>query len=342
MGEAKAASSIVMQKAEVPAGRAWKPAPGVKPKSFLEIQQEEQRKAETEMLVSNIAVSVNSMSLVSPWAGVVSNPDSMKVSSESHKGANTEYPVKSETSQNLKSKKSHLHDLLAEEVLKKSNEIEAEVLDSILPLHNIAVRSESVDDGNFIEAKDTKRSRKKSGKSKGSGTKASLPVASSEAPIVSSPIEKGKNSCSAQQEKEELPAIPAGPSLGDFVLWKGEREPPIPSPSPAWSTDSGRVPKPTSLRDILKEQERKGSSALPVTVSPMPPPQKSQPPQSTWSSASSRSISASSPSKAASPIQINSQASQSKHKGDDDLFWGPIEQSKQDTKQYVFYMHVWF
>ncbi|KAG4962384.1 hypothetical protein JHK82_039073 [Glycine max] len=334
VGEAKAASSIVMQKAEVPAGRAWKPAPGVKPKSFLEIQQEEQRKAETEMLVSNIAVSVNSMSLVSPWAGVVSNPDSMKVSSESHKGANTEYPVKSETSQNLKSKKSHLHDLLAEEVLKKSNEIEAEVLDSILPLHNIAVRSESVDDGNFIEAKDTKRSRKKSGKSKGSGTKASLPVASSEAPIVSSPIEKGKNSCSAQQEKEELPAIPAGPSLGDFVLWKGEREPPIPSPSPAWSTDSGRVPKPTSLRDILKEQERKGSSAIPV--SPMPPPQKSQPPQSTWSSASSRSISASSPSKAASPIQINSQASQSKHKGDDDLFWGPMDQSKQDTKQSGF------
>ena len=137
-----------------------------------------------------------------------------------------------------------------------------------------------------------------------------------------------------------MPAIPAGPSLGDFVLCKGEREPPIPSPSPAWSTDSGRVPKPTSLRDILKEQERKGSSAIPV--SPMPPPQKSQPPQSTWSSASSRSISASSPSKNASPIQINSQASQSKYKGDDDLFWGPIEQSKQDTKQYVFYLFAVF
>ncbi|KAL2964065.1 hypothetical protein AAZX31_17G236600 [Glycine max] len=336
VGEAKAASSISMQKVEVPAGRAWKPAPGFKPKSFLEIQQEEQRKAETEILVSDIAVSVNSMSLVSPWAGVVSNPDSVNVSSECHKGVHTEYPVKSETSQNLKSKKSPLHDLLAEEVLKKSNEIEAEVPDSILPSHNIAAHSESLDDGNFIEAKDTKRSRKKSGKSKGLGTKASLPVASSEAPIASSPIEKGKNSRSAQQEKEELPAIPAGPSLGDFVLWKGEREPPSPSPSPAWSTDSGRVPKPTSLRDILKEQERKGSSALPVTVSPMPPPQKSQPPQSTWSTVSSRSISASSPSKNASPIQINSQASQSKYKGDDDLFWGPIEQSKQDTKQSDF------
>ncbi|XP_020210585.1 uncharacterized protein LOC109795477 isoform X1 [Cajanus cajan] len=329
---AKAVSSASTQKTEVSAGRAWKPAPGVKPKSFLEIQQEEQRKAKTEMLVSDISASVNSMSLVTPWAGVVANPDSVNASSESHREAgNTEYPVKSETSQNPKSKKSPLHDLLAEEVLKKSNEIDAEVPDSILPSHVVAVHSEPLDDGNFIEAKDTKRSRKKSGKSKGSGTKASLPIASSEIPIASSPIEKGKNSRLAQQEKEELPAIPVGPSLGDFVLWKGEREPPNPTPSPAWSTDSGRVPKPTSLRDILKEQQRR-TSAIPV--SPMPPAQKSQPTstQSTRSSASSWSISASSPSKAASPIQINSQASQSKYKGDDDLFWGPIEQSKQDTK----------
>ncbi|KAK7383050.1 hypothetical protein VNO78_28716 [Psophocarpus tetragonolobus] len=335
VGEAKLASSVSMQKTEVPAGRAWKPAPGVKPKSFLEIQQEEQRKAETEMLVSDVAVSVSSMSLVSPWAGVVSNPDSVKVSSEIYKGGNAEYPVKSETFQNHKSKKSPLHDLLAEEVLKKSSEIDAEVPDIVLPSPNIAVHSESLDDGNFIEAKDTKRSRKKSAKSKGSATKVSLPVASSEVTIASSPIEKGKNSRSTLQDKEELPVIPAGPSLGDFVLWKGEREPPSPSPLPAWSTDSGRVPKPTSLRDILKEQERKASSAIPV--SPTPPPQKSQPNQSTWSSASSRPISASSPSKVASPIQINTQASsQSKYKGDEDLFWGPMEQSKPDTKQSDF------
>ncbi|KAL2318700.1 hypothetical protein Fmac_032576 [Flemingia macrophylla] len=336
-GEAKSVNSVLTQKAEVPAGRAWKPAPGVKPKSFLEIQMEEQRKAETEMLVSDVSASINSMSLITPWAGVVANPDSLKTSSESHRDAgNTEYPVKSETSQNPKSKKSPLHDLLAEEVLKKSNEIDAEVPDSILPSHNVAVHSESVDDGNFIEAKDTKRSRKKSGKSKGSATKASLPSASSDLPIACSPSEKGKNSRLAQQEKEELPAIPAGPSLGDFVLWKGEREPPSPSPTPAWSTDSGRVPKPTSLRDILKEQERRASNAIPV--SPVPPPQKSQPTstQTTRNSASSWSISASSPSKAASPIQINSQASQSKFKGDDDLFWGPMEQSKQETKQSDF------
>ncbi|XP_004499141.1 protein ESSENTIAL FOR POTEXVIRUS ACCUMULATION 1 isoform X2 [Cicer arietinum] len=334
-GESKTVGSVSTQNTEAPAGRAWKPAPSVKPKSLLEIQQEEQRKAETEMLVSDVAASVNSMSLGTPWAGVVTNPDSVKVFSESHREDNTGFSVKSQSSQNLKSMKSPLHDLLAEEVLKKFNETDAEVPDSTLSLHDIAVHSEPVDDGTFIEAKESKRSRKKSGKSKGSGVKAPVPALSAEVPISSSPIEKGKSSRSAQQEKEVLPSIPAGPSLGDFVLWKGEREQPIPSPSPAWSTDSGRVPKPTSLRDILKEQERKASSAVPAI--PMPTPQKSQPAQANWSSTSSRSISASSPSKAASPIQINSHAShQSKYKGDDDLFWGPIEQSKQETKQSDF------
>jgi hypothetical protein len=333
-GDSKAVSSVSTINAEVPAGRAWKPAPSVKAKSLLEIQQEEQRKAQTETLVSDVTASVNSMSLATPWAGVASYPDSVKVSSESRGGNNTESPVNAQISHNLKSKKSPLHDLLAEEVLKKSNEKEVEVPDSTLSSHDIAVHSESTDGSNFIEAKDTKRSRKKSGKSKGSGVKAPVPVASAEVPISSSPVEKIKSSRSAQQEKEVLPSIPAGPSLGDFVVWKGEREQPIQSSSPAWSTDSGRVPKPTSLRDILKEQGKKTSA---VPASPVPAPQKSQPAQANWNSTSSRSISASSPSKAASPLPINSHASnQSKYKGDDDLFWGPIEPSKQETKQYDF------
>ncbi|OIW03483.1 hypothetical protein TanjilG_14708 [Lupinus angustifolius] len=330
----KAIGSVPKQNTELHAGRAWKPAPGVKPKSLIEIQLEEQKKAETEVLVSEIATSVNSMNLTSPWAGVIANPESGKISSESQGGGNSEYLIKPKTSENLKSKKSPLHDLLAEEVLKKFNEIDSEIPDD-MSSQVIAVHSESLDDSNFIEAKESKRSRRKSAKSKGSGAKASAPVASNEVLIASSPVEKGKVSRPLQQEKEVLPAIPAGPSLGDFVLWKGGREAPNPSPSPAWSTDSGRVPKPTSLRDILKEQEKKGSSVVPA--SPMPTPQKLQPAQANWNSGSSRSISAFSPSKAASPIQINSHASsQSKYKGDDDLFWGPIEQSKPETKQSDF------
>lgn len=120
-----------------------------------------------------------------------------------------------------------------------------------------------------------------------------------------------------QQEKEQLPNIPSGPSLGDFVLWRGE--PTSPSPSPAWTIDSGKVPKPLSLRDILKEQEQ------------FTTPQKSQPTKSAQSSGPSRTISTLS--KVVSSSHINSQAFYSIYKGDDDMFSGAIEQSKLKTKQ---------
>ncbi|KAH1252378.1 GYF domain-containing protein mpd2 [Glycine max] len=329
--ELKAVSSVATQNTELPSVRAWKPAPGFKAKSLLEIQLEEQKKVQTEKLVSEVATPVNSMSST-PWVGVVANPDSMKVSSDSNREAeNTEYLAKAEKSQNSKSKKSPLHDLLAEDLVPKSSERDDKVPDSMLPPQNIAVHSEPVDDGDFIEAKDTKRSRKKSAKLKSSGAKVSMPVASNEVPISSSHIEKVKSSRSVQQEKELLPSVPSGPSLGDFVLWKGETT--SPSPPPAWTTDSARIPKPTSLRDILKEQEKKSYAVLP---NQLPTPQKSQPAQAARNSGSSRPISASSPSKTAPSSQINSQASLSKYRGDDDLFWGPVEQSKQENKQSGF------
>lgn len=327
----KAGSSFATHNNELPSGRAWKPAPGFKAKSLLEIQQEEQKKAQMEMPVAEVTASVNSLNLTTPWVGGVANPDSSKVSVETYR----EYLAKPETPQNSKGKKSQLHDLLAEDV-KKSSERDGEVPDILLSSQYIAVHSEPIDEGDFIEAKDTKRSRKKSSKSKGSGSKVSLPVAASKVPISSSPIEKGKSSRNLLQEKEQLPAIPSGPSLGDFVLWKGE--PTSPSPSPAWSTDSAKISKPLSLRDILKEQEKKSSSAVPP--SQVSTPQKIQPAQAARSSGPSWTVSASSPSKAAPSGQINSQASQSKHKGDDDLFWGPVEQSKLENKQYDFCLFV--
>jgi hypothetical protein len=48
--------------------RVWKPAPGLKPKSFLEIQQEEQRKIQVGMAVSEISTSVHHTSSPTPWA----------------------------------------------------------------------------------------------------------------------------------------------------------------------------------------------------------------------------------------------------------------------------------
>jgi len=325
--DSKSFSPIASQNTELPSGKAWKPAPGFKAKSLIEIQQEEQKKAQIEMPVIEVASTVNSHSVTTPWVGVVANLDSTKVSSQNHKEAgNTENLVRSKTSQNSKSKKSPLHDLLEEDV-EIFNGRDGTGPDSISFSQYLAPHLEPIDDGDFIEAKDAKRSRKKSTKSKGSGSKISKPVASSETPISSSPIEKGKSSRSVQQEKEQLPTIPSGPSLGDFVLWRGE--PTSPSPSPAWTINSGKVPKPLSLRDILKEQEKK--SSFPVPPDQFTTPQKSQPAQATQSSGPSRTASA--PSKVASSSHIKSQASHSKYKGDDDMFWGPIEQSKLETKQ---------
>ncbi|XP_028109042.1 uncharacterized protein LOC114307823 [Camellia sinensis] len=306
--------------------RAWKPAPGFKPKSLLEIQQEEQKKAQTEMAISEISTSVKSTSFSTPWAGVVANSDHKTDtgSAESNLG-------KPESAINQKSKKSQLHDLLAEEVTTKVNERDMEVPDSVsVPV--MSAQLDSVDDDDFIEAKDTKKNRKKSAKSKGIGAKVSVPIASADTSVGSSPTEKGKGSRLVKQEKEVLPAVPSGPSFGDFVLWKGESTN-NPPPVPAWSTDSGKLTKAKSLRDIQREQEKKVSSLQQTPI----PTQKSQPTQPSRGTGPSWSLSASSPAKAASPIQIVSHASaQSKHKGDDDLFWGPLDQPKQEVKQLDF------
>ncbi|CAK7349285.1 unnamed protein product [Dovyalis caffra] len=337
-GESKLVGSVSVNGTQMQSSqRAWKPAPGFKPKSLLEIQQEEQTKAQVGMAVSENSTSVNHASSLTPWAGVVASSDP-KISRETQREAsNIEINVgRAEISPSSKSKKSQLHDLLAEEVFAKSNDREMEASDSLSSLTTQQVTATSVeyiDDGNFIEAKDTKKSRKKSSKAKGAGVKAAVPVPSTEMAVSSSAVEKGKGSRSVQQEKEVLPAIPSGPSLGDFVFWKGE--PANHSPSPAWSAESKKLSKPTSLRDIQKEQEKRVTSVQPQNQIPIP--QKPQPTQATHGSGSSWSLSASSPSKAASPHQINSRASsQSKYKGDDDLFWGPIDQSKQEPKQSEF------
>ncbi|PSS31349.1 PERQ amino acid-rich with GYF domain-containing protein [Actinidia chinensis var. chinensis] len=305
--------------------RGWKPAPGFKPKSLLEIQQEEH--IQTEMAISEISTSVNSISLSTPWSGIVANSDYKTNVS------NAELNIgKPENSISQKTKRSQLHDLLAEEVTEKSKQEDVEFPDSV-SLAIMGVQSDLVDEDDFIEAKDTKKNRRKSAKAKGVGTKVSMSTASADVSFGSSPNEKGKGSRHVQREKDELPAVPSGPSLGDFVFWKDESV--KPPPAPAWSTDSGKLPKPTSLRDILREQEKNISSAPQHQV--IPPQKKSQPTQATRGSGPSWSLSGSSPAKAASPIQIVSHSSaQSKHKGDDDLFWGPLNQPKQEVKQSVF------
>ncbi|CAO2817803.1 unnamed protein product [Amaranthus hypochondriacus] len=328
-GEQKQSDVITQQSAQLNSSlSAWKPAVCVKPKSLKEIQQEEQKKAQMEIPASSVSASVSPLSLSSPWTGVVANAEP-KVSGElRHDGAISEHHL----GKLSKSKKSGLHDLLAAEVLAKSSDRSVEVADnasSLPPLPTVPSQGHVVDDESFIEAKDTKKSRKKAAKAKVAGAKVSAAASSADGTVASSPGEKGKSSKHVQADKEVFPAPPSGPSLGDFVPWKGDST--SPSPAPAWSTDTGKFPKPTSLRDILKEQEKK---VAPVPQSPISTPQK---PHSSQVRPGSWSVSASSPSKDASPVQLHPQlSSQSKHKGEDDLFWGPPDQSKQETKQAVF------
>nr|XP_027092525.1 uncharacterized protein LOC113713027 isoform X1 [Coffea arabica] len=308
--------------------RAWKPAPGFKPKSLLEIQQEEERRARTEIAVSETATAFSSSSVSTPWVGVVASSDSKSIKESKLDPVSATLNIgKSDSSRNQKNRKSQLHDLFEDTIVAKSSERDPEISDNLSSLPSasaISSRSDPVDDSNFIEAKDTKKSRKKSAKSKGAGSKVSIPTAVSDVSVGSSPIEKSKSS--RHQEKELLPAIPSGPSLGDFVVWKGEST--SSSAGPAWSTDSGKLPKPASLRDIQKEQGKK----VPSPQIPVPTSQKSAPSQLARGGGSSRSASASSPAKAASPVQINAQGPLSKHKAEDDLFWGPVEQPKQESK----------
>ncbi|XP_020551187.1 uncharacterized protein LOC105166153 isoform X2 [Sesamum indicum] len=313
--------------------RAWKPAPGFKPKSLLEIQLEEQKRVqeEKEMAVSEISTSLGSMNVSTPWSGIVLNTDHKRFSDIGQDTAGTELSFsKSDGSLTLKNKKSQEEDLFWDNSVAKLGDREMEISDSTpsVPLTSIiSSQADSVVDDDFINAKDTKKSRKKSAKAKNAGAKAT-PAVSVDVSVGSSPVDKGKYARQIPQQKEVLPAVPSGPSLGDFVPWKGE---PASPPAPAWSTDSGKPHKPASLRDILKEQERRVSSPQPV-----PTPQKIATNQPARGSGPSWSLS-SSPAKAASSIPINSQAaSHSKNKVEDDLFWGPLEQPKKEDKKSDF------
>ncbi|CAI9777826.1 unnamed protein product [Fraxinus pennsylvanica] len=301
--------------------RAWKPTPGFKPKSLSEIQQEEQKGArEKELAVSEISTSLSSMSVSTPWAGIVANSDHEALGETLQDSPTKLILGKSES---FSQQKSQLHDLFWETHVAKSSEIQISA-SSLPPVSLMHSRIDSVDDDSFIEAKDTKKSRKKSAKAKGAVAKVSVPAASPDLSFGSNFIDKGNNSHQLQQ-KEILSAVPSGPSLGDFVTWKGEST--NPSPAPAWSTESVKFQKPTSLRDILKEQQR-------TSVPTLQKPAVNQPARGVGPSLS---VSSSVSTKAASSIQINSSASSHpKHKVDDDLFWGSIEQPNHEAKQSDF------
>ncbi|KAJ1287680.1 hypothetical protein BS78_02G029800 [Paspalum vaginatum] len=306
--------------------RAWKqPTQGVRPKSLLEIQAEEQLRAQKGLTMESAKPAAPVPPV--PWNG-------MATYSEQHLGGSSK-SLGGIESASERNKRSQLHDLLAEEVLARSssiadNENIGNASDAFYPPLSPAA-APALDDNDFIEAKD-KRSKKKAAKAKTSTVKAPSPVGSFDQSAISTP-EKGKSAKQAQQQSEILPAPPSGPSFGDFVLWKSDQASSV--PAPAWSNDPAKVQKPLSLRDIQREQERR-STAIQQQV-PSPTPAKVAINQKNHGSASSWQASGSSPSQAVAPVQMSSKTpSRSKSSAEDDLFWGPSEHSKQDKKQSEF------
>ncbi|CAN6213057.1 unnamed protein product [Urochloa humidicola] len=310
--------------------RAWKqPTQGLRPKSLLEIQAEEQQRMQKGLAVESAKPAASVPSI--PWNG-------MATSSEQHYGGSSKSLGGMETA-GERNKRSQLHDLLAEEVLARSsiadNENISNANDAFFPPLSPAVAqldAPALDDNDFIEAKD-KKNKKKATKTKASTVKAPSPVGSFDPSAISMPTEKGKAAKQAQQESEILPAPPSGPSFGDFVLWKSDQASSV--PAPAWSNDSAKVQKPLSLRDIQREQERRPAAMQ--QQAPSPTPAKVAMNQKNHGNASSWQASGSSPSKAVAPVQMSSNTpSRSKSSAEDDLFWGPSEHSKQDKRQSEF------
>jgi len=310
--------------------RAWKqPTQGLRPKSLLEIQAEEQQRAQKGLATESAKPAAASVPSI-PWNG-------MATSSEQHYGGSSKSLGGMETA-GERNRRSQLHDLLAEEVLARSSIADSENIgnanDALFPPLSPAPAqpdAPALDDNDFIEAKD-KKNKKKATKTKASTVKAPSPVGSFDPSAISVPTEKGKAAKQAQQESEILPAPPSGPSFGDFVLWKSDQASSV--PAPAWSSDSAKVQKPLSLRDIQREQERRSAALQQQAPSPTPP--KVAMNQKNHGNASSWQASGSSPSKAVAPVPMSSNApSHSKSSTEDDLFWGPSEHSKQDKRQYV-------
>jgi hypothetical protein len=310
--------------------KGWKPTQGPRPKSLLEIQAEEQLRAQ-RVAADNAKIAVPVISVPSvPWS-------TMPASSEQQFGGAGRSLGGQESSGDSRNKRSQLHDLLAEEVLARSSNADNENIGSanyvsFPPLSPAVVQPDApaFDDNDFIEAKDSKKNKKKGAKSKGPAVKAPLSVGSVES-AISIPTEKVKSSKQAQLEKEILPAPPSGPSFGDFVPWKTDQS--NFAPAPAWSTDA-KVRKPLSLRDIQREEERRSGAVQ--QQPPSPTPAKVSMNQRNHGIVPSSQASGSSPSKAVAPVQMSSNPSnRAKSNAEDDLFWGPSDHSKQDKKQYV-------
>ncbi|KAF8659405.1 hypothetical protein HU200_058617 [Digitaria exilis] len=312
--------------------QAWKPSPGVSTKSLLEIQAEEQLKSQRETAMETAEVTTTAPSVLSiPWA-------SLAETSEQKFGDGNKSMGDRESVNISRTKRSQLHDLLAEELPVKSNDIDTVIIDSAddtafppLAPYGTQRNAHYLDDGDFIEVKDTRKKKNKTEKSKGSSVKAPPPIDSLNPSVISVPIEKGKSGKQAQQEKDELAPEPRAPSLGDFVSRKSDEENAV--PGPRWLTDPQQARKPLSLRDIQMEEERKSDSLQELV--PASSHAKQPMDRQCHGNDSSWLGSGSPPSGVTDTLLMTSHvSSQSYTSSDEDFFWAPHEHAKQDKLEF--------
>ncbi|XP_020577460.1 uncharacterized protein LOC110022724 [Phalaenopsis equestris] len=315
--------------------QAWKPVPGQKrTKPLSEIQVEEQRRAQIHSFgADNIAEIVPTNVSPAPLADSLIISD-LKNTVDAAPCDNLGQSIfeNRQNPWNLRNI-SQLPDVLNKEALPKVSVEEKGT--SSHPLPEIKA---SVDNDDFIEAKETRKSRKKAMKNKGVAVKASLPNNSAVVSDSTITTEQTKAARQIQQDKDLLPSPPSAPSLGDFLFWKGDQASTV--PSPAWSTDSIKLQKPSVLRDIFKEQDKKKIKPGKQQTS-IPTPTKVQPSMGTVGSSSSASLPDPSPSKASAPINSNptaptqtSSLGSGQHKTgmEDDFFWGNLNESKDVSR----------
>ncbi|KAK8962471.1 hypothetical protein KSP40_PGU021171 [Platanthera guangdongensis] len=296
---------------------AWKPTPGQKVKSLLEIQVEEQNKAQQQLF----AVGTMHNNILPN----VYTPSEQKLAVDTVQYDNFPQSV----SENPWGSRSQLHDVLAEEVLSKLSEGNSEEKGTYLsPAPD---QNEVAVDHDFIEAKDTRKARKKAAKSKVIAIKSSSPGNAAALSISANIVEQTKATLQPQQDKELLPSPPSAPSLGDFVFWKGEEASTV--PPPVWSTDSVKIQRPALLKDIFREQDKTAKSVrLQIPTQSLT---KVKPSKGNGGGSSLVQVSGSPPSKGqlASPLKTSFLSSgQQKPAAEDDLFWGPINQTKQSSR----------
>ncbi|CAN6286648.1 unnamed protein product [Urochloa humidicola] len=310
----------------------WKPSPGVRTESLLAIQAEEQLKAQRETTMENAKKSTTAPSTLSfPWP-------SLAETHEQQFGGETKSKGDQENVNISRTKRSQLHDLLAEEVLVNSNDKDVIIIDSaddtsFPPLAPYITQCDAhyLNDGDFIKVKDTRKKRNKPEKSKGSAVKTPAALDLFNPPVISEPIEKGKSGKQTQQEKDEELPQPSAPSLGDFVPWKSDEANAV--PCPAWSTDPPQVCKPLSLREIQMEEERESGSLqqlVPASSQAKEPMnQQSHGNDSAWQDSGSP------PSGVAETLQMTSHVSSHPYtNSDEDILWVPREHAKQDKSEF--------